>query len=54
MHVRVDWDVEISYEEATFIKEEFEDKYKLREIILIPQKHISDDISFDTQGNINF
>ena len=54
MHVRVDLDVDISYEEATFIKEEFVGKYKLREITLIPQKHISEDISFDTQGNIKF
>ena len=41
-------------EEATFIKEEFVGKYGLREITLIPQKHVSDDISFDTQGNIKF
>ena len=54
MHVRVDLDVEISYEEATFIKEEFVGKYNLREITLIPQKHVSEDISFDTQGNIKF
>jgi hypothetical protein len=54
MHVRVDLDVDISYEEATFIKETFVNTYKLREITLIPQKHIGDDISFDTQGNIKF
>ena len=54
MHVRVELDVDISYEEATFIKEEFVGKYKLREITLIPQKQMSDDISFDTQGNIKF
>jgi len=54
MHVRVDLDVEISYEEATFIKETFATTYKLREITLIPQKHIGEDISFDTQGNIKF
>ena len=38
MHVRVDLDIDISYEEATFIKETFIDTYKLREIKLIPAK----------------
>jgi hypothetical protein len=54
MHVRVNLDVDISYEEATFIKETFVNTYKLREITLIPQKITSDDINFDTQGNIMF
>jgi len=54
MHVRVNLDVDISYEEATFIKETFVNTYKLREITLIPQKIVSDDIAFDTQGNIMF
>jgi DNA repair exonuclease SbcCD nuclease subunit len=54
MHVRVNLDVDISYEEATFIKETFVNTYKLREITLIPQKIIGDDISFDIQGNIMF
>jgi len=54
MHVRVNLDVDISYEEATFIKETFVNTYRLREITLIPQKITSDDISFDTQGNIMF
>ena len=38
MHVRVQLDIEISYEEANFIKESFAEKYKLREIALIPNK----------------
>jgi DNA repair exonuclease SbcCD nuclease subunit len=38
MHVRVDLDIDISYEEATFVKETFIDTYKLREIKLIPAK----------------
>lgn len=38
MHVRVNLDIDISYEEATFIKETFIDTYKLREITLIPVK----------------
>ena len=54
MHVRVGLDVDISYEEATFIKETFVSTYKLREITLIPQKQMSDDINFDTRGNIKF
>jgi hypothetical protein len=55
MHVRVNLDVDITYEEATFIKETFVNTYKLREITLIPQKIISgDDIAYDTQGNIMF
>ena len=40
MHCRVNIDIDISYEEATFIKETFIDTYKLREITLIPQKEI--------------
>lgn len=54
MHVRVNLDVDISYEEATFIKETFANTYNLREITLIPQKSVGDDITFDTQGNIMF
>ena len=53
MHCRVNIDVDISYEEATFIKETFIDTYKLREITLIPQKEIDlgENISL---GNIQF
>jgi DNA repair exonuclease SbcCD nuclease subunit len=54
MHVRVNLDVDISYEEATFIKETFAGTYNLREITLIPQKSVGEDITFDTQGNIMF
>jgi DNA repair exonuclease SbcCD nuclease subunit len=54
MHVRVNLDVDISYEEATFIKETFIDTYKLREITLIPQKTVSEDINYDITGNIMF
>jgi hypothetical protein len=38
MHVRVNLDIEISYEEANYIKEQFATKYKLREMALIPNK----------------
>jgi len=54
MHVRVNLDVEISYEEATFIKETFINTYNLREITLIPQKATNEDINYDITGNIMF
>jgi DNA repair exonuclease SbcCD nuclease subunit len=38
MHVRVNLDIEISYEEASFIKETFIEKHNLREMSLIPNK----------------
>ena len=38
-HVRVNLDVDLSYEEANFIKETFIDKYHLREITLMPPKN---------------
>ena len=38
MHVRVQLDIEISYEEANFIKETFVQKHNLREMALIPNK----------------
>lgn len=54
MHVRVNLDVDISYEEATFIKETFVNTYKLREITLIPQKVANEEINYDISGNIMF
>jgi hypothetical protein len=38
MHVRVNLDIEISYEEANFIKETFIRDHDLREMALIPNK----------------
>ena len=38
MYVRVTLDIKISYEEANFVRETFIDKYKLRELQLIPQQ----------------
>ena len=38
MHVRVELDIDISYEEANFIKETFIRDYNLREMALIPVK----------------
>jgi hypothetical protein len=54
MHVRINLDVDISYEEATFIKETFMNTYKLRELTVIPQKNTGPEIVYDTQGNIVF
>ena len=53
MHVRVNIDINISYEEATFIKETFMQSHKLREITLIPQKN-TDLNDFAIQGNVSF
>lgn len=53
MHCRVNIDIDISHEEATFIKETFIDTYSLREITLIPQKEI--DVGENIMlGNIQF
>ena len=53
MHCRVNIDVDITYEEATFIKETFVGTYNLRELTLIPAKNM--DIGQDIQlGNVQF
>ena len=53
MHVRVNLDIDISYEEATFIKETFAESFKLREITIIPNK--KDLASIDVKpGDIKF
>jgi hypothetical protein len=38
MHLRVSLDIDISYEEANFIKENFINNYDIRELTLIPEK----------------
>jgi hypothetical protein len=43
MHVRVELDIDISYEEANFIKDTFIKDYNLREMALIPVKSTSVD-----------
>ena len=53
MHVRVNLDIDISYEEATFIKETFIETYKLREITLIPAK-VTELSDYEIAGNIEF
>lgn len=39
MYLRVNLDLPVTYEEATFVKEEFMNNYDIREFTLIPQKH---------------
>ena len=58
-HVRVKLDIDISYEEANFIKETYVDKHKLREITLIPVKndeHVQDlapgDLKFESVDSL--
>jgi DNA repair exonuclease SbcCD nuclease subunit len=53
MHVRVQLDIEISYEEANFIKETFIRDYGLREMALIPNKLNSVDTDM-APGEIKF
>jgi len=53
MHCRVNLDIDITYEEATFIKETFVGTYNLRELTLLPVKNM--DIGQDIiLGNIQF
>jgi len=51
-HVRVKIDVDVTYEEANFIKESFQQQYSLREISLLPHKQTEEEIEF--QGEIKF
>lgn len=53
MHVRVNLDIDISYEEATFIKETFASTYNLREINLLPVKKVAEGGEV-LPGNIEF
>jgi len=53
MHVRVELDIDISYEEANFIKDTFVRDYNLREMALIPVKHNSVDADM-SPGDIKF
>jgi hypothetical protein len=53
MYCRVEIDVDISYEEATFIKEQFIPQYNLRELSLIQRTDIEEHSqTFD--GEVNF
>jgi len=53
MHVRVQLDIEISYEEANFIRETYVRDYGLREMSLIPNKNSSVDTDM-APGEIKF
>jgi hypothetical protein len=53
MHVRVNLDVDISYEEATFIKDTFVKDYNLREMALIPVKSTAVDTDM-APGEVRF
>jgi DNA repair exonuclease SbcCD nuclease subunit len=53
MHVRVELDIDISYEEAGFIKDTFVKDYNLREMALIPVKYNSVEIDM-APGEIKF
>jgi hypothetical protein len=58
MHCRVTIDLPITFEEASFIKEQFVPQYKLRELMLIPEKVEVDsnsvpiDINFESVDTI--
>jgi len=49
MHLRVNLDIDISYEEANFIKEEFNKNYDIREISLTQDKSNLDGIIEESQ-----
>tara|TARA_B100001027_G_C16257055_1_gene327500 strand:- start:754 stop:1758 length:1005 start_codon:yes stop_codon:yes gene_type:complete len=51
-HVRIKIDIDVTYEEANFIKENFQNTYNLREISLLPHKEVEDEMEF--QGEIKF
>ena len=53
MHVRVELDIDISYEEANFIKETFIRNHDLREMALIPSKRTDIDIDM-APGEVKF
>jgi len=53
MHVRVELDIDISYEEANFIKDTFVKDYRLREMALIPVKSTAVDADM-APGDIKF
>ena len=53
MHVRVELDIDISYEEANFIKETFIKDHNLREMALIPAKNTAVDTDM-APGEVKF
>ena len=53
MHVRVELDIDISYEEANFIKDTFVKDYALREMALISVKNTAVDADM-APGEVKF
>jgi DNA repair exonuclease SbcCD nuclease subunit len=53
MNVKINLDIDISYEEAGFIRDTFINDYKLRDVKLISQQN-SDFENLTIQGNVNF
>lgn len=53
MYLRVNLDIDISYEEANFLKETFVDQYDIREISLIQEKS-NIDITVDDNPDLEF
>jgi hypothetical protein len=51
-HVRVHLDIDISYEEASFIRETLIPDHKLREMVLIPMK--VDQVEQEGRGDLKF
>jgi len=51
-HVRVHLDIDISYEEANFIRETLIPEHKLREMALIPMK--VDQVETEGRGDLKF
>ncbi len=53
MHVRVNLDIDISYEEATFIKETFITTHEVRELTLLPVKRL-ENLHSQLPGSVSF
>ena len=51
-YLRVNIDIPISYEEANFIRETFDQQYAPRELALIPQKQ--DEVAYDSTAEVKF
>jgi DNA repair exonuclease SbcCD nuclease subunit len=52
MYLKINIDIDISYEEANFIKETFLTKYSLREVSLIPLKN--QEFAYDNNADVSF
>lgn len=51
-YLRVNIDIPISYEEANFIRDTFNEQFKVRELALVPQKQ--EDVTFDASNEVKF